>query len=390
MTPEELKAAIDEHARLVVQLRDLSDQRGAEVKKLGDYADETKAVFKKMNDRLDAIETKLSRPAAPPVGAHKDGPSPYHSALMGWARKGIEVASEIKAAHLATKALTMADDTSGGYLASDEMVNEIIKGETEFSPIRSIARIRTTSQRTVKVRKRTASFAAVWVGEIGTRSETTGLAYGLEEMPTHEVTAEVYVSKADLEDSDFNLESEINSEFSEQFGVAEGAAFVSGNAVAKPEGFLTNGSVSYTAGGAASSLTSGDGLVNLFHAVKAAYANAGVWVMNRATLGVVRTLKDGTGVYIWQRGFDLSNPPNILGRPIVEATDMPAITTNTYPIAFGDFRRGYLIVDRIAIEMTRDPYTLASVGQVKIVGRKRLGGQVVLAEAIRKLKIATS
>lgn len=389
MTPEELKAAIDEHARLVVQLRDLSDQRGAEIKKLGDYSEETKSVFTKMNARLDAIETKLSRPAAAAVGNHKDGPSPYHSALMGWARKGIEMASEVKSAHLATKALTLSDDTTGGYLASDEMVKEIIKAETVYSPIRTIARVRTTGQRTVKIRKRTGTFTAVWVGEIGTRDETEGLAYGWEEMPTHELTAEVYVSKQDLEDSDFNLEDEINMEFGEQFGVAEGLAFVSGNAVAKPEGFLTNSAVSYTAGGAASTLTSGDGVSNLFHAIKSTYAKSAVWVMNRATLGAVRILKTGAGEYIWQRGFDQGNPANIMGQPYVECPDMPDIATNSYPIAFGDFRKGYLIVDRIAIEMTRDPYTKASVGQVKIVGRKRLGGQVVLAEAIRKLKIAT-
>ncbi len=125
--------------------------------------------------------------------------------------------------------------------------------------------------------KRTGSFSAAWVSEVGTRSETTGLAYGLEEVPAHELYALVDISQQDLEDSAFNLEQELSQEFAEQFGVAEGAAFVSGNSVGKPEGLLTNASVAETVSGDASLITA-DGLISMFYDLKDAYARNATWV----------------------------------------------------------------------------------------------------------------
>ena len=261
-------------------------------------------------------------------------------------------------------------------------MQEIIKGITDFSPVRSIARVRTTTQRSIMHPKRTGSFSASWVAERGTRSETTGLAYGLEEIPTHEAYALVDISEQDLEDSAFNLESELNMEFAEQFGVAEGTAFVSGDAIGKPEGFLTNSDVGTTNTGHATQITA-DGLVDTFYAINSVYSKAAVWTMARATIGEVRQLKDGAGAYLWQPGLANSVPNTILGAPYVEMTDMPAIGAGLNAIAFGDFRRGYLIVDRVRMSMLRDPFTQATSGSIRFIARKRVGGQVVLAEAIR-------
>ncbi len=326
-------------------------------------------------EQLDRIETALDRVGK---GAEKEAKkNEAKETFELWCRKGEKGLTPEQ-----LKVLTIADDTTGGYLAPSEYVQEIIKGIVEFSPVRSIARVRTTSARSVMHPKRTGQFSATWTAELGTRSETTGLTYGLEEIPTHEASALVDISAADLEDSAFNLEAELNMEFSERFGVAEGTAFVSGSAVGKPEGFLVNSDVGNTNTGDANFLTA-DGLISLFYAIKSGYAGQAVWTMARGTIAAIRKLKDGEGNYLWAAGLAGGVANNILGAPYVEMVDMPAVSAGLKPIMFGDFRRGYIIVDRISLALLRDPFTQATSGAIRFVARKRVGGQVVLAEALR-------
>ena len=291
------------------------------------------------------------------------------------------------------KALSVADDSQAGYLAPKEFVGEIIKGIVEFSPIRALARVRTTSRRAIQIPRRTGVFAGVWTGETGTRTETTGLTYGLENIPTNEGSALVDVSEQMLEDSEFNLEQELQLEFTEQFGVLEGAAFVNGTAAWQPEGFMTNGDIGSNNSGSSADISDANGqangLIDLMHAIFAIYAANATWLLNRTTLGSVRKLKDGNNNYIWQPGIVTGQPNTILGSPYMEATDMPDEAANAFPMAFGDFRKGYTIVDRVVLSVLRDPFTQATSGNVRFVARKRVGGQVVLAESIRKLKCST-
>lgn len=389
---EETKKAIQGLNDTWAEFKKILERQDAEIKMFGAAKAETQEILSKLNTRLDDFEVKLNRASHQIASAVVAESKMYQEAFVKWARYGSVSADEQKFLRVPEeqKSLNATVGSAGGYLVTDEFVAEILKNVVEFSPIRSIARVRTTSQRSVKIPSRTGTFSAAWVAEQGTRSETTGLAYGLKEIPTHEVYALVDISKQELEDSAFNMEAELQAEFGEQFGVAEGTAFVSGNGIGKPEGFTVNSDISYTAGGHASQLNSGDALVSLFYALKGVYANNGSWVLNRTTLGVVRKLKDGTGAYIWQPNYQVGQPPAILGRPYVEATDMADIGANAFPIAFGDFRKGYIIVDRTDIEVQRDPYTQATSGNVRFIARKRLGGQLVIPEAVRLLKIATS
>jgi HK97 family phage major capsid protein len=288
------------------------------------------------------------------------------------------------------KALTVSNDSTGGYLAPPEYVRELLKTVTEISPIRSIARIRSTGQRSIQVPKRTGQFSAAWVAESGTRAETTGWNVGLEEIPAHEHYALVDISEQDLEDSVFDLEAEMQSEFAEQFAKAEGAAFVSGDAVGKPEGFMTNGDVGFIVSGDADEITA-DGLISLVHNIKSEYSRNGTFVFNRTSLAKIRKLKDTAGQYVFQAGMTLQGgvTNTILGQSYVEATDMPSEGSGTFPVAFGDFRRAYMIVDRVSMAVLRDPFTQATTGNVRYIARRRVGGQVVQAEAISKLKCST-
>jgi HK97 family phage major capsid protein len=378
------KIAFDEMHKVWTETKGVIDRMEGESKSRGEAMAETKEMLAKYNDRLDSLETKLNRPALP---ARETTALSVHELpqLKAWDKLMRKGQAALGPEEL--KLLTVGDDTTGGYLAPVEYVGEIIKGEVEFSPIRALARIRSTSQRAVQWPVRTSTASAAWVAESGTRSETTNPRYGLKEIPTHEQYALADIALQDLEDSAFNLEEELNMEFTEQFGVAEGTAFVTGNGVGKPEGFMFHSGITTVNSGDANLLTS-DGLIALFYSPKTVYSSNGTWAMNRQTIRTVRQMKDGLGNYLWQPNFALNRPPTILERPYIEAPDMDAITANLFPVAFGDFRRGYLVVDRVMMSVQRDPFTQAATGAVRFHARKRVGGQVILAEAIVKQKVA--
>lgn len=336
---------------------------------------------KTLGERLDRIETEIKRPN---VGMATKEIDITLKAYDKYLRKGKESLDQME-----HKVLTVSNDTGGGYLAPPEFVAEIQKQVVEMSPIRSIARVRTTSNRSVQMPTRTGTFAATFVAETGTRSETTGLTYGMEEITAHELYALVDISEQDVEDSAFNMEAELSSEFATQFAKAEGTAFVNGANVGTPEGFLQNGNIGSTNSGSGTALTA-NGLIDLYSAVKTDYARNGVFVMNRATLGKVRQLVDANGSYVFQAGFSLQVgvPNTILGQPYIEASDMPDVGAGNKPVAFGDFNRGYVIVDRVSLAILRDPFTQATSGTIRYVARRRVGGQVVMAEAIRLQNIS--
>jgi HK97 family phage major capsid protein len=331
-------------------------------------------------ERVKRVETMMSRPEF--GTAYKNAESCEKKVFDKWLRQGKEALAPEE-----VKVLTASNDNTAGYLAPPEYVQELIKGIVEISPIRSIARVRSTTNRSVQIPRRTSTFAASFVAEQGSRTETTGYQVGMEEIPTHELYALVDISEQELEDSVFNLEQEMTQEFTEQFAKAEGNAFVSGSSVGKPEGIVTNSSVGVTASGVSATINA-NSLITLYHAVKPDYSRNGTFVMNRATLAAIRKLQDGSGQYVFQAGFSLQVgvPNTILGAPYVEATDVADLGSSAKAVYFGDFRRGYLVVDRVQMSVMRDPFTQATSGNVRYIARRRIGGQVILPEAIQILQ----
>lgn len=366
-------------------------------KKAAEQLDELKT-------QLEAIQTSLRR------GGHGGGDAPaqtraeqkqrFNNYVRGvfanWA--GVDATDDQRKAMseilAETKALVIANDTTGGYLAPPEFVGEIIKGVTETSAPRSLVRIRTTGMKSVQIPKRTGQFAARRTGERDPRSETTGLAYGMVEINAPEMYAIIDISEQNLEDSYFDLESEIRLEAIEQFAVREGYEWVSGQlANGEMEGILVNADIATTNSGTAATIADSDGqadgLIKLKHGIKTSYARNATWVMNRTVLGSVRRLKDAQKQYIWQPGIALGKPNTLDGDPYVETPDMPNEGAGAKPIAYGDFNRGYNMVDRVAMQFQRDPYTQADNGLIRFRFRRRTGGQVVLAEAMRTLTCST-
>lgn len=296
-----------------------------------------------------------------------------------------KVLADVQAAY---KVLRISDDVVGGYLAIPEFIPEIIEAIVLISNARSIVNVRQTANKAVRIPKRTGVFAAQRVTEQGTRSETTGLTFGLEEVTAPEMYAIIDISNEDLEDSAFDLQEYIQQNAAEQFAVLEGKEFVTGTGIGQLEGVLTNAAIAADTTGNSATL-SGDGVLNICYNLKTAYARNASYIMNRQTIGAVRTLKDGIGNYLWMPGLQNGLPNTINGCPYYEFPDMPAVAASTYPIAFGDWKRAYTIVDRIAMTFLRDPYTQGASGNVRMWFRRRCGGAVVLAEAIRKLQCHT-
>lgn len=332
-----------------------------------------------LTTRLDGIETRINRPGA--SNGNGNEPTLEARAFTGFLRGGRESLSAEE-----VRTLRVSDDTAGGYLAPTEFVAEVIKGVVQFSPVRQVATVRTTGAGSVTLPKRTGTVTGRWVDETETRTET-GETYGQAVIPVREMAFFIDVSTKLLEDAAINVEAEIAMDAAEEAGRLEGAAFVNGDGVKAPMGFMQDTGVSFTANGHASNLSS-DALITLMYAMPAAYRNAGTWMMNGTTLATIRKLKDGQGNYLWQPSYQAGQPETVLGRPVVEAPDMPDIGADAFPVVFGDFGRAYRIYDRLAVSVLRDPYSIATTGKVRFHFRRRTGGGVVLAEAIRKLKMA--
>jgi len=339
-------------------LQEKVDKMSEEIASLAEVKQTAELQSKNLEDaqsKIEALETVMARPS----NVKSEDVDIRVKAFGDWLRKG-------EVDEMEKKALYESDDTLGGFYAPTEYVEEIIKTVTEISPIRSIARVRQTNKRGIEIPKRTGQFSAQWVAETGTRSETTGYTTGLMQIDAHEQYALVDISQAMLEDSAFNLESEMASEFSEQFSKAEGTAFVSGSGVGQPLGFTdSTAGVGSTNSGSGSALTA-NGLLDLVYAIKSEYLGNSRFVMNRTTFAKLLQLEDGEGQKIFHVGLNLVNgaPSTIVGYPYVLATDMPAIGGSAKPIAFGDFSRAYTIVDRVNLSVMRDPYSQATSGNI--------------------------
>lgn len=385
---EEIKKMNDELQKNWNLMKDFMTRQETEMKATGAVSMETKASIDAVNNRMNELEIKLANNVITTQTKEKGNFEVEKKEFDTFMRNGGAVPEILK------KTMISGNDTTGGYFViPDFLSNEIIKDVVEYSPIRSLARVRQTMSDTVKIPKRATSITGgAWTSEIGTRSSLGQYTFGMEEVPVHELTGYVDISNRDLADSQFNLEAELNTQFAEQLGVTEGTAFVSGNGVGKPSGIISNAEViaAYVANGHATEIQA-DALIDLYYGIKTAYVNNSQFLLNRNTLKEVRKLKDGNGNYLWMPGIAGTGKPSmILDRPYTECVDMPDIGANTYAVAFGDFRQGYIIIDRTTMEMSRDPYTQMVNGTTRFYVAKRVGGQVIKAEAVKILKISAS
>lgn len=382
---DELKTAVEDLASAWEgELKPRIDQMEQESKTAGEASAETKAAVDRVQDRLDDLEVKLQKAATEP--RYDDEMSQGRKDFVQFTRTG-SVPAE-------SKVMTLADESLGGILAPPDFIAEVIKGIVQYSPVRQYVRVRRTSRQSIKIPKRTGLAAAAWTGETATRPETTNPTWGMEEIPNHEMYARIIISNWDLEDPEVNLEADARDQMAEQFGVTEGAAFVNGDGNAKPQGFLQTGGGIGLVNNGATSFTNGDGLIRVKFELKEQYWAAARWFLNRFSLRDVRLLKDTTNNYLWSPGLGPGGGltdglvPTIVDCPYTIVKDMPDVASASLSVAIGDWNRCYTAVDRVEIQYLRDPYTQASTGAVVFHARKRVGGQVVLPEAAKILRMS--
>ncbi len=382
--------ALEDVAVLPLEIRSEADNTDplaaatAAVEEIRSAADEFRTQhqneLRAANERIAALETRLNRPGT--QQEQRNEPAIEQRAFINFARTGVErmEAEEIRA-------LTVSTDTAGGYLAPEQFVAELDRNLVLFSPIRSVARVTPAGAGEIVLPKRTGTMTASWGGET-TPATATQPAYGQQKINVYELKCYVDVSNTLLEDAAFNLEAELAFDFAEEFGRAEGAAFINGDGTGKPNGLLNTAGIETLETNGAD--LKADDLIDVFHDLPGAYASRAVWGMNRSVIGTVRKLKNANGDYLWQDALTAGNPPTILGRPVVEFPDMPdypAASAEAFPIVFGDFMSAFRIFDRVNLSVLRDPYSQQVNGLVRFHARRRVGGGVTKAEALRLLKV---
>jgi HK97 family phage major capsid protein len=348
--------------------------------------------------RLDEISLNRARPALEGRRTVQDASAREHkSAFDDYVRSG--EAAGLRA--LEIKAMSVGSNPDGGYLVPPELETEIGQRLANISPIRGLASVRAISSSVYKKPFMTAGPATGWVGETDPRTQTGSAVLDSLSFPAMELYAMPAATATLLEDSAVNLDQWLAGEVDQVFAEQEGLAFVSGDGVNKPKGFLAVptvanaswawGSIGYIASGAAGAFPASnpsDVLVDLIYAMRAGYRRNATFVMNRKTQSTVRKFKDSTGNYLWQPPAVVGGRSSLIGFPLADAEEMPDVAANSLSIAFGDFKRGYLIVDRHGVRVLRDPYSAKPY--ILFYTTKRVGGGVQDFDAIKLLKFAVS
>ena len=381
-----------------------NDRRIAEIEKRGSAdvvaVDKLSRIDRAIDEQQKAIDGLLVKQARPQMGGGQPrsmASLQHKAAFETYVRRGEAGAL----AALEQKALSIGSSTDGGYLVPPEVEAAVMLAVRDISPIRAIATVRQVSANVYNKPFSTTGFAAGWVGEAAARPQTATTTLSNLSFQTMELYAMPAATSQLLDDSIVNIDQWIADEVKVTFAQQEGTAFVSGDGVSKPKGFLAYpqvpqasyawGSLGYLATGVAGALPAtnpSDKLIDLAYSLKAQYRPNARWIMSRSTQAVVRKLKDTVGDYLWQPALLPGAAPSLMGFPIAESEDMPVIGTGSFSLGFGDFGRGYLVVDRIGMRVLRDPFTVKPY--VLFYTTKRVGGGVQDFDAIKLLKFDVS
>ncbi len=395
-----LDHALDDLLRAFESYKEENDRRLADIETRGaadplttDKLDRLDRALDDHKRRLDEISLKSARPPLSSNGPNAHLAREHRTAFDGYIRKG-ETGGLLD---IESKALSVGSGPDGGYLVPAETETTVNAALKELSPIRAIASVRQVSGSVFKKPFSIAGAGAGWAAETGARTTTTSPTLAELSFPTMELYAMPAATPALLDDAAVDVDQWIAEEVRAAFAEQEGTAFVTGNGSSRPTGFMHYdkvaegswvwgkiGSVKTGTDASFPASNPGDKLIDFVYTLKAAYRANARFVMNRATQAVVRKLKDGDGHYLWHPAISPGEAPSLMGFPVTEAEDMPDVAADAYAIAFGDFRRGYLIVDRVGIRILRDPYS--SKPYVLFYTTKRVGGGMQDFDAIKLLQ----
>ena len=410
----EIKGLVDSIQQAFTDFKKINDERLTKLEKgegIGDFeaklakvqGDLAKALDLKKD--IDRLESKTNLQGLLGGGTKADANPDkvaYKQAFIDrFVRKG-EDSAELRG--LQAKAWSVGTPADGGYALPEQIDREIEKLLRDISPIRQYANVVTVGTSDYKKLVNVNGIASGWVGETAARPATNTSQLAEVAPPMGEIYANPQVTQQSLDDLFFDVEGELQAQLMEELALQEGAAFVTGNGTNKPKGFLAYTTAATADSGRAFATlehiatgVSGDfaasNKADIFYscaaALKRGYRAGAVWMMNKATMFEVMRFKDGQGQYLWQPYLsDSGLGLRMLGWAVVESEDMPAKAANSLSIAFGNFKRGYTIVDRMGMRMLRDPYS--NKPYVGFYTTKRVGGAVVNSEAIKLIKFSVS
>ena len=403
---EELKRIIEAIGRAFEEFKAANDERFKAIESKGYAPADLEEKIDKINGeitslsamkrQLEAIETTVAQGQFPGGGTSAvDVAKKAHAeAFNKWFRKGTGEA-ELKDLQIQASASTLSDP-DGGFTVPEEVETAIDRVAQTVSAMRRIATVRAISTDTYKKLVNQGGATSGWVGEKGARTETGTPTLAEIAINTKELYAMPYATQQLLDDSRVDIAAWLADEVAIEFNEEESEAFISGSGVEQPKGIAAYtmvanasyawGKVGYIASGHATLLNNADKLIDLQHALKSVYRNGAVWLMADSTLNAIRKLKDGEGNYLWRPGLAENALDTLLGKPIEIDDNVDAIGANKYPIFFGNFKRAYLIVDRLGTRVLRDPFTAKPY--VAFYTTKRVGGGIIMYEALKALKIS--
>lgn len=406
---EDFKKTNDEREKILVKKGDVDSLLDAKLKKQSDaiisvmeekQKAEMKANEDKLQKQLDDLKASISRlPDGKSVSdeEQKELNKKFLNAFARGTGKGGLGKIEMKDfldSNEEYKALSVNSGPDGGYTVMPVFMGILNARIFETSPMRSIASVETIGTDTLRVILDDDEAGAGWIGETGSRTETGTPQIRQKDIPVFEMYAAPKATQKLIEDSLVNMEQWLTNKITDRFARLENSAFVIGDGVNKPKGFATYpawttngvyeaGKLETVKSGSNSTFTA-DGIIALQNSlIDEQYQANAKWVVRRGSFGEIMKLKNGNGEYIFNRAMDMNvgRPFNLLGQQVVFFADMPAIALNSKPLAYGDFSRGYQIVDRIGISLLKDPYSTKPF--VIFYATKRVGGDVINFQAIK-------
>ena len=363
------------------------------------FQDDVKLSLKQQEERLTMLDRKTMTYARPALSAHAELDVPHKKAFAAYVRTGDD--DGLRGLVLEGKAMSTAVNADGGYLVDPQTADSIRSMLVSTSSLRSVANVVQIEATSFDVLIDRSEVGSGWATEVAATTETATPTIERISIALHELSAMPKASQRLLDDSAFDVEGWLAGKIATRFIRAEAAAFVNGTGTDQPKGILlptkvanaswTWGNLGYVPTGAAADFAASnasDCIVNLVYALSADYRANGTFVMNSKTAGAVRKMKDADGRFMWGDSLQAGEPARLMGYPVLIAEDMPDVGTNTYPIAFGDFRAGYTIAERPDLRILRDPFSAKP--NVLFYAAKRVGGDVTDFAAIKLLKVAVS
>ncbi|WP_386626982.1 phage major capsid protein [Sulfitobacter geojensis] len=356
---------------------------------------EIETKLQQTEERMTMLDRKLTLPARTPLSGTTDAGVPHQKAFNAYLRNGDD--DGLRGLELEGKSLSTAVNSDGGYLVDPQTsatVQSVLNATASIRAIASVVQVEATSY---DVLVDHTDVGAGWATEAGPQAETDTPQIDRITIGLHELSALPKASQRLLDDAAFDIEGWLAGRIADKFARAEATAFVNGDGVDKPKGFLTHTSVDndvWTWGNLGYVPTEVDGevtpdaIVELVYSLGAQYRANGAFVMNSKTAGRVRKLTDADGRFLWSDGLAAGEPAQLMGYPVLVAEDMPDAGSDSFSIAFGDFRAGYTVAERPDLRILRDPFSAKP--HVLFYATKRVGGDVSDFAAIKLLKFGVA